>query len=1801
MIKFKLDGLLKYLTLAIAVIITYLGATLGVASLNIYAEEAWDGESVAACFSEGDGSKGSPYIISCAEELAYFSQSVNSGDTYEDKYIALTSDINLNSMPFTPIGGSVSFCGTFDGNFHTVSNLKINLSVKNAGLFGYNCGVIKNLTVKDPSVYSTKSNVGVIAGVNEGIIERCATEGGSVRSKESNVGGIAGSSSSDGEGYIQGCLNYQTSVKGKNYVGGIFGKDGGDAEVNSCLAIASVTLSSSSGNAFGVGDLSKTPLTNVYSGDCSNANGALVCTMEQIYSGEAAVFLNCVGMSYEVYSYWGQDLEVENSIPDWSDNGVLEIFYSVNNSNNQASVSVIYVNDIKNEVINGKSYAVISNIKDYLAFAKRVNGGEYGLNGYVEEGAELDFSLLGELSYKGSSYDGVTVAKDKDVEGRAYSGEFLGNGTTVKNLKFNYGGSEDARFALFGATSSTALIEGLIIQDAYINAPLSTSGVLVYRNGGRVENCSISADITANNAFAFSHSNTGIIEKSSFDGSIAAIASGAPFALNGEGKVKNCYNTADISAQDSAAGVVLSGGEIINCFSVGIVSACSSKAIAVNSSIYNCYYLNGEDLNAIKMSEEQFASGEVCYLLNSEGTVFGQNIDNGKSEDKYPNFTGDTVYKNGDSYGNEKVTIHTHELEYFSENGEIKVVCKADGCGLINYGSVKLKASEDLIYDGSEKSATVENTLPLNVPELEIIYTQGEESLISAPVNAGDYTATVTYCGASASINFTVSPKALTLSDVKIKDKVYDGAYRAEITSYALSGFAENESLTEDVDYSISSEYLDITPSQNAAASVEIALLSDKAKNYRVDGVTVSNLVIEKRELSVKITVADEISYGDEIKITVEFEDVSLISPSGKFRASLLYLNTEKSAYLTQNAAVFSFDSSLYGYCEIMTVRVSYDGDGYYKTDRNLLQTEIKINKRVLTLSFDDLIHNYDGEEKRVQVSFDGADIRDLEIAYYAVDGFPNGEKLSAMIDAGEYLAVVSYVGADGYTLSNEYVLSDSLPKDGEYGNVAFATVKAAALTGVSLERESLTVEIEGEVKNELTAPYGATAEYFSSDEEIAKIVNNEVVAIAEGDAVITVIVSKENYGSVELSYLLRVTKISVTVTVQGVNITYGESLNTSSLNVEYSRSVPDEVKNSIVLSTFYTEGDPVGEYEIFANAVSDKYSFTFYCGKLVVERAELTGVAFEKDCVTVKIDGKVVNELISDGSVEYFSSDEEIAKIVNNEVFAVAEGECIITAVVLKDNYIPVSVSYLLKVEKIPVTVTVGGISTVYGRETELNKLRVSFSENVPQEVKNSLVLSTDYKVGDPVGEYEIFASAVSDKYSFTFNCGKIAVEMAQAEIRLPYGGMTVNYGERVVLPSAETNFGSVNIYGVPSVYNAGVYILNYEVEDSENYYGAQKQFTVTVKPLNISGAAVNFGESLIYDGSVQTQSVYSVILNGRAVTYTLTGNTAINAGVYVLTVKGAGNYTGEIKAEFTVSPNLSLIADLTEYTVKSSDLENIYSVINSVKDSAEYFSDILKRCENLIFAVREGERAVNTQNIISAREINGANFSLESGAVLALALEDINSALEGASRYTEEELLSLEKERERISEIIDLIEQANGVKELIDALPYSALPSNSAAEEEYLRAKEEYGKLSDKQKELVDGEKLEALYLSLVSYTASASSAQITEGKEKTVAFVLNGNVNKLVKITVNGEEISAYAIYGGVLCLDGEYVKTLSAGEYEICFEYLDGVASCLFFVSEREGSELYKMVIFISLVIAAIFLFAAVILKVKRNKK
>ena len=188
---------------------------------------------------QGEGTEENPYLLYTRADLFCVNNDINA--SYK-----LMDDIDLEKQEFTPIGNAEAgaFAGTFDGNGHTISNLKVS-SGKYAALFGCNEGTIKNIVLKNIDVSGTRSAAGVVAeNAEAGTIADCKVLSGKVQGVDGlnplNIGGICGLNSGKMEGIFENRASV-TSEEISSIAGGMAGKSTADIELSDVRNYGDIT------------------------------------------------------------------------------------------------------------------------------------------------------------------------------------------------------------------------------------------------------------------------------------------------------------------------------------------------------------------------------------------------------------------------------------------------------------------------------------------------------------------------------------------------------------------------------------------------------------------------------------------------------------------------------------------------------------------------------------------------------------------------------------------------------------------------------------------------------------------------------------------------------------------------------------------------------------------------------------------------------------------------------------------------------------------------------------------------------------------------------------------------------------------------------------------------------------------------------------------------------------------------------------------------------------------------------------------------------------------------------------------------------------------------------------------------------------------------------------------------------------------------------------------------------------------------------------------------------------------------
>ena len=154
-----------------------------------------------------------------------------------------------------------------------------------------------------------------------------------------------------------------------------------------------------------------------------------------------------------------------------------------------------------------------------------------------------------------------------------------------------------------------------------------------------------------------------------------------------------------------------------------------------------------------------------------------------------------------------------------------------------------LTAPDSLTYDGTAKEATVTQTPENAFDSVSVNYESVDKrrsvTLVEGkPVNAGDYKATVTVGtgedAVSASVEYTIQKKEISVYSVDVSDKVYDGTTKVKVSRVTLIGILGQDVVEADM----TDLYGDL-PDKNAGTYTEITLpelklVGDSADNYEL-------------------------------------------------------------------------------------------------------------------------------------------------------------------------------------------------------------------------------------------------------------------------------------------------------------------------------------------------------------------------------------------------------------------------------------------------------------------------------------------------------------------------------------------------------------------------------------------------------------------------------------------------------------------------------------------------------------------------------------------------------------------------------------------------------------------------------------------------------------------------------------------------------------------------------------------------------------------------------------------------------
>ena len=533
------------------------------------------------------------YIYNLAD-LKAFRDAVNAGNGYKGQTIVLANNIDLNNEEWYPIGYDEYFEGNFDGNGHTVSNLKVNIDF-GAGFISFPKGAtIKNLNLHNVNNYADQQ-VGTIAGwCNEDtIIDNCHVTGTvNLESKTAYVGGIA----SDGDVSITNCsikaegtgvLKAATSTTAGGIIANLsYGNTIANCYVENLDISATKIVGGIVGQLYPTTTLDNCEVKNVTLNKTATTGlpsiGLACGAWVDLDSNPATAITNCTfdnvelnGQAVIASQYAGCDFNVVYGSP----YGGLTFAFNVDLTN------TTFTNIVDNveRSANG-SVLYIRTVEELKAFRDEVNAG----NKYQGKTVKL----LADIDLANENWTPIGNSTN------SFNGTFDGNTHKISNLYVNVAGGRDLGF--FGFTQNGE-VKNLVVENASVSGRLNVAVVAGTPYTTKYTNITIQGHIEVNglayvgglggkNGYADVTNVTINADETSYikadsreNGNAYRTYVGGVIGFMGEGNhtLTNVKSNIDVIGSTCDAGGIVGiahyGNNFVNCSSSGDVTLTNSE------------------------------------------------------------------------------------------------------------------------------------------------------------------------------------------------------------------------------------------------------------------------------------------------------------------------------------------------------------------------------------------------------------------------------------------------------------------------------------------------------------------------------------------------------------------------------------------------------------------------------------------------------------------------------------------------------------------------------------------------------------------------------------------------------------------------------------------------------------------------------------------------------------------------------------------------------------------------------------------------------------------------------------------------------------------------------------------------------------------------------------------------------------------------------------------------------------------------------------------------------------------------
>ncbi|MCR4922348.1 MAG: CotH kinase family protein [Bacteroidaceae bacterium] len=507
------------------------------------------------------------FVITSPRDLLIFQHAVNAqGLTHLNA--RLDANLNLSALAsrLQPIGTAHNpYAGTFDGRNHILSQLAIAREEDNVGLFGTLAAgaVVRGITLDETCTIHGTNSVGLVGTVQgEGTVtlQALANEG-TVTASGSRAAGILGTCSDEATSLDISYCYASGNIGGEKECAAICGWAGQDARIDRCYSTATVegvtgseSFARRSGGAV-AHCYSNHSITQVGVIRVTNSSDGRLCYRLNDHSTPVAKPFYYQTLGRDKHPVLQHHLEVIRK-------------------------DGTYANDLEFR---------ISTSEDLIDFAELVNTSM----------PDAQALVTANLNMKGLTLSPIGNTATP------YVGSFDGGGHTISNLKIESGNNYAGLFGVVGG--------GVVIKNLVLDSTCSISGsAYVGLIGGSNGSGTITMECLGNEgAVTAMNQNAGGIFGCNMSSAATPI-------------FRNCYVTGPVKGGRESGQISgwAAKAKAYNCYAIGSIEGyyyedMRDAMLRGNTQTSNCYS-SVPASNAELITEEQVASGELCYLLNQD-------------------------------------------------------------------------------------------------------------------------------------------------------------------------------------------------------------------------------------------------------------------------------------------------------------------------------------------------------------------------------------------------------------------------------------------------------------------------------------------------------------------------------------------------------------------------------------------------------------------------------------------------------------------------------------------------------------------------------------------------------------------------------------------------------------------------------------------------------------------------------------------------------------------------------------------------------------------------------------------------------------------------------------------------------------------------------------------------------------------------------------------------------------------------------------------------------------------------------